>query len=410
MIFNQNILDFISQCEEECKDLFKQIDDNAFLCQGKVLQAFSDHVVSERHLKGTCGYGYDDIGRDTLCRVYAQTFGAESAIVSPNILSGTHALTLALFGVLRPGDLLLSITGKAYDTLEEVINGEGIGSLKDWGIRYKTIDFKDNKIDYEMVKQSILNDNPKAVFITRSKGYSWRNALTISEIEEVISFLKSINKEIIVIVDNCYGEFVSAKEPCEVGADLMVGSLIKNPGGGIAPTGGYIAGVSKWVEQVAFRFTAPSIGMEIGSYSYGYNNFYQGFFLAPHVVANAIKVSALFSAAFQKLGFETLPKIGEMPTDIICSIKLNTERGLIDFCKAIQAVSPIDSHLSPEPWDMPGYNDKIIMAAGTFVSGASIELSADGPVRPPYIAYMQGSLTYEHGKIALAEILKPYIG
>ncbi len=408
MDYSSTLLEFVSECEKNCKPLFESAEQVALICQSKVLNAFRNNGVSERHLKGTLGYGYDDIGRDTLCKVFAEAFDAEQALVSPNIVSGTHALTLALFGLLRPNDLLLSITGKPYDTLDNVINGNGNGSLKDFGIKYGEIALKKSKIDLETVKSEVLNQQPKVVFITRSKGYEWRDALTVAEIGEAIKAVKKLAPDVTVMVDNCYGEFIEAIEPTNVGADVIVGSLIKNAGGGIAPTGAYIAGKSKAVELISYRLTAPSIGNEVGSYAAGYANFYEGFFLAPHTVLNAVKTGILFGEAFSRLGYETMPKAGERVKDIIRSIKFKDEDKLVEFCRLIQSASPIDGYVTPEPWDMPGYQDKVIMAAGTFVAGASIELSADAPIKPPYIGYMQGSLTYEHGKLALLTVLQKF--
>ncbi len=334
-----------------------------------------------------------------MCKLFAQVFGGESAIVSPLIVSGTHALTLALYGVLRPNDEMIAITGSPYDTLKEVIVGEGNGSLKDFGINYKQIELKDGNIDIEKTAEAI-SDKTKLIFIGRSRGYEWRNALTVEDISKAVGKIKELKSDICVMVDNCYGEFIQKIEPIQVGADIIVGSLIKNPGGGIAPTGGYICGKKTYVDAIAGRFTSPSIGLEVGSYAYGYKDFYQGLFMAPHTVAQAIKGSMLFGQVYGDLGFETMPKAGERCGDIIRSIKFDTQDQLINFCRAIQEASPIDSNVVPFPWDMPGYEHQVIMAAGTFVAGASIELSADSPIKEPYIAYMQGGLTYEHIKIA----------
>lgn len=405
MNYNQKVIDILNNAEGKLSNHFKEIDDIALFNQNKVLDAFREYQVALRHFSQTNGYGYDDIGRDTLCKIFAKTFKAESAIVSPLIVSGTHALSLMLQGVLRPGNELVSISGAPYDTLAKVIQGEGIGSLKDFGIKYKQVDLLNGDFDYDKIKNTITK-NTTAVFLGRSRGYEWRDALSIEQIEKATNFVKSINPNIIVMCDNCYGEFMDYKEPTEVGVDLMAGSLIKNPGGGIAPTGGYIAGKEKYVEQVGYRLTAPSIGMEVGSYAYGYKDFYQGFFLAPHVVANANKGSALFGQVFSDLGFETCPAPTAKCNDIIRSIKFDTEEQLISFCRAIQEISPIDSNLTLYPWDMPGYDNQVIMAAGTFVAGASIELSADSPIKKPYIAYMQGGLTYEHVKLALMYCLE----
>ncbi|MEG2454508.1 MAG: methionine gamma-lyase family protein, partial [Clostridia bacterium] len=325
-----------------------------------------------------------------------------SAIVSPNLLSGTHALTVLLFGILRPNDNFLSICGELYDTLHDVIFGDNIGSLKDYHISFDKVDLnKNGSFDMPKILEKINKNLPKMVFIQRSRGYAWRDALSISDIKSAISEIKSRYPNIIVAVDNCYGEFVDTLEPTSVGADIVCGSLIKNPGGGIAPTGAYIAGRADLIEQVGYRLTSPSIGTEVGSYLNGYLPFFQGLFLAPTVVANALKGSVLFGQTYTDLGYVTLPKPKKACNDIIRSIKFDTENELIEFIRAIQAVSPIDSNVVPYPWEMPGYSDKVIMAAGAFVQGSSIELSADSPIKAPYIAYLQGGLTYEHAKLAV---------
>ncbi len=399
------ISNLILSAEEKLKDVFAKIDETALYNQKKVLDSFKNNRIALRHFSGTNGYGYDDIGRDTLCNLFAQTFDAESAIVSPLIANGTHAISTALFGLLRPNDTLLSITGNPYDTLLDVVSGDGIGSLKEFGIKFSKIELNsDGKIDEKNALDAIKLLNPAVIFIQRSRGYSWRSALSIGEIEEIVTKIKEISSSPIV-VDNCYGEFTDVKEPTSVGADIIIGSLIKNPGGGIAPTGGYIAGKRDLVEKIAGRLTAPGIGREVGSYAYGYQYFYQGFFIAPHVVAQALKASMLFSCVLSDIGYQTIPKITEKQNDIITSIKFNTKEELITFCQTIQTFSPVDSHVLPEPWDMPGYKHQVIMAAGAFVQGSSIEMSADAPIKEPYIAYFQGSLTYEHAKIVLNEIV-----
>lgn len=397
----------IQQCENELTDSFKKVEETALLNQEKVLNAFQNNRIALRHFAPTSGYGYDDIGRDTLCKLFADVFHTEKAVVSPLIANGTHALTLALFGILRPNDTLLYISGAPYDTLENVIGGENIGSLKDFNINFAQTDLlEDGAFNKDLIKESIIKYNPKMIAIQRSRGYSWRNALKIDDFADIISFVKSIKSDAVIMVDNCYGEFVDRFEPSDVGADIVVGSLIKNPGGGLAPTGGYIAGKEEYIDLIAGKLTAPGIGMEVGSYLSTYQYFYQGLFLAPHVVSQAIKASLLFSAVFSKLGYKVLPVPNEVGSDIITSIEFNKEEELIKFCQAIQACSPIDSYVTPEPWDMPGYNHKVIMAAGTFVQGASIEMSADSPIKAPYIAYFQGSLTYEHAKLALKKCLE----
>ena len=399
MEISLKVKEFVANSEKKLSKQFEQADAIALYNQQKVLDAFRKYELGQRHFAQTNGYGYDDIGRDTLCKIYADVFRCEAAIVSPLIVSGTHALTLALMGVLRPNDELVAISGAPYDTLMEVINGENNGSLKDYNVTYKQVDLVDGKFDFEKIKQTI-SDKTKMVYMGRSRGYEWRDALSIEQIKEVCDFIRTVKKDVFIMCDNCYGEFMDMYEPTEVGVDLMAGSLIKNPGGGIVPTGGYIAGKKAVIDLVGFRLTSPSIGMEVGSYAYGYKDFYQGFFLAPHVVAQAVKGSFLFGQVFEDLGFETMPKVTTKPNDIIRSIKFDTKDQLIAFCRSIQEVSPIDSNLTLEPWDMPGYEDQVIMAAGTFVAGSSIELSADSPIKEPYISYLQGGLTYEHVKLA----------
>ncbi len=404
---SRKTLEIIEKAEKLAEPLFKIIDnDIALYNQKKVLNAFREHRVATRHFTGTTGYGYDDIGRDTLCNLFATVFGAESAIVSPNIVSGTHALTLALFGLLRPKDTLLCITGAPYDTLREVIGGENIGSLKDYGIKYEEIALNNYQIDYEAIANYLEVNSPKVIMITRSRGYEWRDALSIADIEKIINFIRKYNKNAVIMVDNCYGEFIDKMEPTQIGADICVGSLIKNAGGGIAPTGGYIVGKKQWVNQVGYRLTAPSIGMEVGSYNASYMPFYEGLFLAPVTVANAVKGTILATIAFDLMGYDVKPNPMTIPKDVICSIKFNTAEELIAFIQGIQYSSPVDSYVTPEPWAMPGYDHEVIMAAGTFVQGASIELSADAPIKEPYIAYLQGGLTYQHFKIALTECIE----
>ncbi|MDE5990519.1 MAG: methionine gamma-lyase family protein [Clostridia bacterium] len=408
MKFDKRTIEIVDLAQKKLYKQFEEIDEIALYNQAKVLKAFQDNNVGQRHFSQTNGYGYDDIGRDTLCKLFAQAFGGESAIVSPLIVSGTHALSLALYGVLRPNDEMLAITGSPYDTLKEVIVGDGNGSLKDFGIKYKEVGLRNSKIDVETVAKNIT-DATKLIFIGRSRGYEWRDALSISDIKNAVEHIRKIKLDVCIMVDNCYGEFLDRVEPLDVGVDLIAGSLIKNPGGGIASTGGYICGRKAYVDLVANRLTAPSIGMEVGSYSYGYKDFYQGLFLAPHIVANALKGSMLMGQVFSDLGYDTMPSQGDKCNDIIRSIKFDTKEQLIGFCRAIQEVSPIDSNVVPFPWDMPGYEHQVIMAAGTFVAGASIELSADSPIKEPYIAYMQGGLTYEHVKIATMHCIEKLV-
>lgn len=393
------------QAEKNIEAQLKYIENICEINQLKVMKAFSENHVSDIHFVATTGYGYDDLGRDTLDRVYADVMEAEDALVRHNFISGTHTISTALFAVLRPDDILVSITGKPYDTLEEVIGiqgEEGNGSLKDFGVKYVQIDLlHDGTPDLEQIKFTLTHMNVKAVTIQRSKGYGWRPTYSSKDIGALIEFVKEISPETICIVDNCYGEFVEDKEPTAYGADLIAGSLIKNPGGGLAPTGGYIAGKKKYVELCAYRLTSVGIGREAGA-SLGFNRqMYQGLFMAPHTVSQALKAAVLCSAVFDALGFEVDPGPNEIRHDIIQSIKFGDREKVIAFCQGIQRGAPVDSFVTPEPWDMPGYSDPVIMAAGAFVQGASIELSADAPIKPPYIAYMQGGLTYESAKLGI---------
>ena len=399
---------FIEQCENKLENKFKTVDEIAYFNQAKVLNAFREQRVAVRHFNGTTGYGYDDEGRDCLGKLYADVFGAESGIVSPHLLSGTHALTVALFGLLRPNDTLFCISGMPYDTLRGVIFGENNGSLKDFGINFESVDLVNGKFDFEEIKRNYCN-SVKVVYIQRSRGYELRDAFSCAEIGEACKFIRELGFKGCIFVDNCYGEFVEIKEPTEVGADIIVGSLIKNAGGGLAQNGGYICGKEEYVNLIGKRLTAPSIGLEVGSFAGGYQYLYQGLFMAPHTVAQAIKTSLLIGQAMSELGFKNYPSLDKTPHDITRAIEFDDADKMINFIREVQYASPIDSFVACEPWDMPGYDEKIIMAAGTFVSGASIELSADGPVKPPYIAYFQGGLTYEHGKDALERILNKLI-
>lgn len=400
---NDNLL--IEQCEIELAKKFKEFEDIALFNQEKVLNAFKDNQIALRHFSGTSGYGYDDEGREALNKVVANIFRAEKAICSPNIVSGTHALSLCLYGVLMPNDKALCITGKPYDTLQDVIYGENIGSLKDYGIEFTCIELKKDKIDKDSIKKYVEeNGLPKMVYMQRSRGYAWRDAMSIDDIKETVDLIKSLGFNGCFMLDNCYGEFLDKREATEVGINLMAGSMIKNIGGGIAPTGGYVVGSAKYVDMVQNRLTAPSIGGEVGSYYSGYQYFFQGIFLAPHTVLQAVKSSYLFGAVLEKLGYETSPSLEANPNDIIRAIKFNNKEDLISFIQCIQKNSPIDSFVDALPWAMPGYEDEVIMAAGCFVQGSSIELSADAPIKPPYIAYLQGGLTYEHAKIALKNL------
>lgn len=407
----ENIEEYIEECEKQAEKEFSALDEIALYNQKKVLDAFREHRISAMHFNPSTGYGYDDVGRDTLGKLFASVMKAESGIVSPLIANGTHALTLTLFGLLRPGDLMLSIAGKPYDTLDEVIKGKNNGSLADFGIKYAQIELtEENEFDFAAIEKKINKQDPKVIFIQRSKGYAWRDALSVEKIGDTIAKIKSFGTKALFVVDNCYGEFVEKKEPTEVGADVIVGSLIKNPCAGLAPTGGYICGKADCIEQISYRLTAPSLGIEVGSCVSGYIPYYQGLFLAPSTVRNALKGSVLVGYALRTFGFETMPKTGSMPYDIIKSIKFDTAEQLVAFCGEIQKISPVDSYVTPLPWDMPGYDHQVVMAAGAFIQGASLELSADGAVREPFVAYLQGGLTYEHCKLAITEIVRYFNG
>lgn len=392
------------------EERFKEIDVISEYNQLKVIQAMQKNRVSEACLSGTTGYGYNDLGRETLEAVYADIFHTEDALVRPQITCGTHALALALMSNLRPGDELLSPVGKPYDTLEEVIGiRPSKGSLKEYGITYRQVDLlPDGSFDFEAIKQA-LNEKTKLVTIQRSKGYQTRPTLSVARIEELIAFIKDIKPEIICMVDNCYGEFTEMKEPSDAGADLVVGSLIKNPGGGLAPIGGYLAGKKECIENAAFRLTSPGLGKEVGASLQALSLFYQGLFLAPSVTANAVK-SAVFAAnIYEKLGYDVVPDSTESRHDIIQAVTFGNPEGVIAFCQGIQQAAPVDGHVTPEPWDMPGYDSPVIMAAGAFVSGSSIELSADGPIKPPYTVYFQGGLTWQHGKFGIMKTLQKLV-
>lgn len=395
-------INLIENCEKELEPQFKAAEDIALYNQKKVLDAFKKHRIALRHFAPSTGYGYGDEGRDALNAVFADIFGAEAAVCSPTITCGTHAISLCLYGVLRPGDVVLSITGEPYDTLKDVVNGEGGGTLKDYGIKFESIPLIDGKIDEKKIAEYFAKRTvPKMVYMQRSRGYEWRSALSVPEIENAVIFLRKTGFSGCVMLDNCYGEFIEKKEATEIGVNLLAGSLIKNPGGGIVPTGGYFAGDKKYVELVQNRLTSPSIGGEVGSYAFGYQYYFQGLFMAPHIVLQAVKGALLYASVLEKMGYKTSPAAGVMPKDIITSIRFEDRKKLISFIQGIQRNSPVDSFVSAEPSEMPGYNDEVIMAAGCFVQGASIELSADAPIRPPYIAYFQGGLTYEHLKLTL---------
>ena len=404
---DREVYDFATRAEERLYDRFKAADDMAELCQLKVLDAFHKEQVQEACLSGSTGYGYNDLGRDTLERVYADIFHAEAALVRPQITCGTHALALALMSNLRPGDNMLSVSGRPYDTLEEVIGiRPSQGSLREYGITYDEVELKDNgDFDLEKIKERLSSDT-KLVTIQRSKGYSSRRTLSVEKIGECIDYIRSVRKDIIIMVDNCYGEFVEEIEPTDVGADMAVGSLIKNPGGGLAPVGGYIVGRRECVENAARRLTSPGLGKEVGASLGVMRSFYQGLFMAPVVTAAALKGAVFAARIYQELGFEVLPDADEARYDIIQAITFHREDALISFCRGIQAASPVDSFVTPEPWPMPGYDSDVIMAAGNFISGSSIELSADGPLKEPYSVYMQGGLTWPHVKYGIMNSLQ----
>ncbi len=398
----ENLINLANTVENKiCKEI-KKVDENCIYNSLKVLKAFQNNNISDIHFNSTTGYGYSDIGRDAIERIFAEVLGAEEALVRSQFISGTHALTVALFALLRPNDTLLSITGKPYDTLDEVIGiVKNKSSLQSFGVKYEQIDLKENDFDYEKIIQRVKKGNIKVIEIQRSKGYSTRESLCINKLEKVIHMIKNINKEIIIMVDNCYCEFVENKTPLEVGADVIVGSLIKNLGGGIAPNGAYIAGRKNLIELCAERLTVPGQGKEVGP-TLGINkSFLQGIYMAPSVVASSIKTAIFASCILEELGYKVSPKYNENRADIVQNIEFGSAEKLIQYCKGIQMGSAIDSKSIPEPWDMPGYNDKVIMASGSFTQGSSIEISCDGPIRQPYIAYMQGGLTYEYGKIAV---------
>ena len=406
----KEVYEFGSKIVESLKERFAQIDETAEYNQLKVLSAMQKAKVSEACLLGTTGYGYNDLGRDTLEEVYANVFHTEDALVRPQITCGTHALALALMSNLRPGDELLSPVGKPYDTLEEVIGiRETCGSLSEYGITYKQVDLlSDGSFDYENIRKAI-NDKTKLVTIQRSKGYQTRPTLSVARIGELIAFIKEIKPDVICMVDNCYGEFTERIEPSDVGADMVVGSLIKNPGGGLAPIGGYIAGKKTCVDNCAYRLTSPGLGKEVGASLGILSSFYQGFFLSPTVTAGALKGAIFAANIYERLGFSVVPNMTESRHDIIQAVTFGNAEGVIAFCEGIQAAAPIDSFVKPQPSDMPGYDAKVIMAAGAFVSGSSIELSADGPIKPPYAVYFQGGLTWQHAKFGILKSLQSLV-
>lgn len=406
------VFELAAQAEAELSEQFKRIDRIAMANTRKVMAAFQDNKVSDSCFAGTSGYGYDDIGREVLDNVYAQVFKTEAALVRIGFVNGTHALSAALFALLKPGDTLLSVTGLPYDTLRNAIGIEGDchGSLKFYGINYKQVDLKDGEPDIEAIKLAAVDPSVTAVLIQRSRGYENRKALSAEEVGEICRAVKSVAPHVNVMVDNCYGEFTGEHEPTEYGVDLMAGSLIKNPGGGLAPTGGYIVGKKELVENAAMRLTTPGIGGECGATLGNNRLMFQGFFTAPHIVAQAIKTVTFCAAMMKKIGFESSPSPEEARNDIIQMVTLKNPENMKKFCRGIQAGAPVDSYVTPEPWQMPGYNVPVIMAAGAFVQGASIELSADGPMREPYTLYVQGGITYESGKLGVMMAVNEMLG
>lgn len=402
------VLEVIDRAEKDVRQEFEKLDDIMAFNQYKVLTAFQENRISDTHFSWNTGYGYDDAGRDALERVYADIFKSEAALVRPIIVNGTHALTLTLTGILRPGDELIYCTGAPYDTLEEVIGirGEGKGSLKEFGVSYKQVELTpEGNIDFPALEKAI-SPNTRMITVQRATGYGWRKAITIDQIQEWASFVHSINPDIVCMVDNCYGEFLDTREPIEVGADVLAGSLIKNPGGGLALTGGYIAGRKDLIDNISYRMTSPGIGGECGLTFGQTRTMFQGLFLAPKTVNGAVKGAALCAKTFENLGFDVCPKAEDTRSDIIEAVKLGNPEAVVAFCEGIQAAAPIDAYVKPIPWDMPGYEDQVVMAAGAFIQGSSIELSADAPIREPYIVYFQGGLTYEHSKFGVIKALQ----
>ncbi len=405
MVFSEKITALAREAEREMSDIFAEIDELSFYNTNKVMDAFREHRVATAMFDSTSGYGYDDRGRDTLDQIWADVMGAEAAFVRHNIVNGTQALTIGLFGLLRPGDVMCSVAGKPYDTLEEVIGiaGEaGNGSLRDFGVDYVQVELLDDGcFDFDKIGEILRTRYVKVIFIQRSKGYLNRKTLTVDEIGEMCRFVKEISPDTYVVVDNCYGEFTEKREPTEVGVDMIIGSLIKNPGGGMAETGGYIAGSARAVELASYRLTSVGCGLEVGATIGQNKNMYKGLFYAPHTTSQALKTAHLAAYIFEGLGYSVSPKWNERRSDIIQTVITEDPELLCAFCRGIQKGSPVDAFVTPEPWEMPGYTSKVIMAAGAFVQGASIELSADGPMRPPYTAFFQGGLTYESGKIGI---------
>ncbi len=404
MEFSNYLKELAKRAENDLAGIFADLDETSFYNTNRIIDAFREHRVSDAMFAGTSGYGYDDRGRDTLDLIWADVFGAEAALVRTQIVNGTQALTIGLFGLLRPGDILLSVAGKPYDTLDQVIGNSGTpgnGSLRDFGVSYRQIDLKEGRLDLPAIREAVTKERVKVVFVQRSKGYLDRRTLTVAEIGELVKLIKEISPDSFVYVDNCYGEFTERLEPTALGADLCVGSLIKNAGGGMAETGGYLVGSAKAVELVSYRLTSPGTGGEVGCTLGQNKSLYKGLFYAPHTTAQALKTAHFAAYIFSSLGYKTEPAWNERRSDIIQSIYSGSAEGLCAICRGIQSGSPVDAYVTPEPWDMPGYNDQVIMAAGNFTQGSSIELSADGPLREPYIAYLQGGLTFEAGKLGI---------
>lgn len=407
----------IQQAEQDARPFFSAIGEMAYQNQVKVLESFRHNRIELRHFSQSNGYGYGDLGRDTLDRLFADVFGAEKALVRPQIASGTHALSLCLYALARPGKIILSITGQPYDTLLDTIGGEGdengeVMTLHRLGTRFiqQELDAQ-GQIDIALMSRYLQTDDTiNMIYIQRSRGYEWRDSLRLAQIKKACDAARALRPHICIVVDNCYGEFVEEAEPLSAGADIIVGSLIKNPGGGLAPTGAYLAGREKYVNMIQYRLTAPGIGAEVGSWPAGYRPFYQGLFLAPHVVGESLKGAVLAARVFELMGLAVLPRYDMPRADIIQSIRFGKKESLLQFCAAVQAASPVDSHVVPEPWAMPGYQHEVVMAAGAFVQGASLELSADAPIKPPYIGYLQGGLTYEHCRYAIESVLRALTG
>ena len=403
---SEPVLNLVNEAEKEVEDKFSELDDITAINQYKVLKAFQKNRVSDMHFAWNTGYGYDDPGREVTEKIFADIFHTEAALVRTQIVNGTHALALTLSGILRPNDKIIYVSGRPYDTLEEVIGvrGENMGSLKEYGVKYDQVELKNDTLDYEAIKKAITPDT-KMVSIQRATGYAWRKAITIEEIEKCVKVVREVKPDTIVMVDNCYGEFLDIKEPTDVGVDIMAGSLIKNPGGGLALSGGYVVGRQDLIDLISYRLTCPGIGGECGLTFGQTRTILQGIFLGPKVVNGAIKGAILCGKVYDKLGYDICPKVEDIRSDIIQAVKLGSPEMVVEFCKGIQAAAPVDSHVSPEPWAMPGYEDPVVMAAGAFIQGSSIELSADAPVRPPYIVYFQGGLTYEHSKFGVIKSL-----